>query len=302
MRTTLEPILKRIRGEEDRPPTPEQILDLKVCDPAMGSGAFLVEASRQLGDALIEAWHFHDQLPSVPPDEDEVVLARRLIAQRCLYGVDRNPVAVDLAKMSLWLITLARDHPLTFRGSRVATWGFAGGAFAVVRSRRFTGTAKRPVFQAGLEIDAGPRACGEGSRSSVERIREADETVAGLGRYATSGTKAQVELERGVGFLGDFVLAAFFEGREGPKEREQQRNEYATSVLAGRGRTAYRERLDAWRDAAHRRSCPSIGRSSSQRCSTETVQASMLFVGNPPFAGKNTTGDHRERRRLSRSG
>ena len=43
-----------------------------------------------------------------------MIVARRLVAQRCLYGVDRNPVSVDLAKMSLWLATLARDHPLTF--------------------------------------------------------------------------------------------------------------------------------------------------------------------------------------------
>ncbi len=43
-----------------------------------------------------------------------MIFARRLVAQRCLYGVDRNPVAVDLAKMSLWLVTLAREHPFTF--------------------------------------------------------------------------------------------------------------------------------------------------------------------------------------------
>ena len=49
----LEPVLKQL-GEN---PTPEQILNLKVCDPAMGSGAFLVEACRQLGDALTKAWH-----------------------------------------------------------------------------------------------------------------------------------------------------------------------------------------------------------------------------------------------------
>lgn len=73
------PILKNLRGAEDRPPPPEQILDLKVCDPAMGSGAFLVEACRRLGDA-------HGDVPEIPPDEDEVVFARRLIAQRCLYG------------------------------------------------------------------------------------------------------------------------------------------------------------------------------------------------------------------------
>ena len=51
VRTTLEPILARLRGADGRPPRPAQILDLKVCDPAMGSGAFLVEACRQLGDA-----------------------------------------------------------------------------------------------------------------------------------------------------------------------------------------------------------------------------------------------------------
>ena len=108
VRTTLEPILARLRGADGRPPRPEQILDLKVCDPAMGSGAFLVEACRQLGDALVEAWRAHGEAPEIPPDEDEVIFARRLVAQRCLYGVDRNPVAVDLAKMSLWLVTLAR--------------------------------------------------------------------------------------------------------------------------------------------------------------------------------------------------
>ena len=94
VRTTLEPILARLREADGRPLRPAQILDLKVCDPAMGSGAFLVEACRQLGDALVEAWHAHGEVPAVPPDEDEVIFARRLIAQRCLYGVDRNPVAV----------------------------------------------------------------------------------------------------------------------------------------------------------------------------------------------------------------
>ena len=92
VRTTLRPILERLGPN----PTPEQILDLKVCDPAMGSGAFLVEACRQLADALVKAWHAHDCVPTIPPDEDEILHARRLVAQRCLYGVDKNPMAVDL--------------------------------------------------------------------------------------------------------------------------------------------------------------------------------------------------------------
>lgn len=110
VRTTLQPVLQQL-GDS---PTPQQLLDLKICDPAMGSAAFLVEACRQLGDKLVKAWHLHRCLPKLPPDEDEVLHARRLIAQRCLYGVDRNPMAVDLGKLSLWLATLAKDHPFTF--------------------------------------------------------------------------------------------------------------------------------------------------------------------------------------------
>ena len=52
--------------------------------------------------------------PILPPDEDENLHAQRQIAQRCLYGVDKNPMATDLAKLSLWLATLAKDHPFTF--------------------------------------------------------------------------------------------------------------------------------------------------------------------------------------------
>ena len=124
VKATLDPVLAQLGPN----PKPEQILALKVCDPAMGSGAFLVEACRQLGDALVEAWHTHKATPALPPDEDELFHARRLVAQRCFYGVDKNEMAVDLAKLSLWL---ASD---TGKGSRVhifeplaAAWRFAAG-------------------------------------------------------------------------------------------------------------------------------------------------------------------------------
>ncbi|MEI7462525.1 MAG: type IIL restriction-modification enzyme MmeI, partial [Pirellula sp.] len=109
------------RAREVGRPHPSQLLDLKVCDPAMGSGAFLVETCRQLGDELVKAWYAHykdnsgsEGFPDIPPDEDELLYARRQIAQRCLYGVDKNVMAVDLAKLSLWLVTLAKDHAFTF--------------------------------------------------------------------------------------------------------------------------------------------------------------------------------------------
>ncbi|MDF5724123.1 MAG: N-6 DNA methylase [Rhizonema sp. PD37] len=110
VRETLRPILSAL-GES---PTPEQILDLKICDLAMGSGAFLVETCRQLAENLVEVWNKQGAIPEIPPDEEPLLYARRLVAQRCLYGVDKNPFAVNLAKLSLWLATLAKAHPFTF--------------------------------------------------------------------------------------------------------------------------------------------------------------------------------------------
>jgi N-6 DNA Methylase len=87
----LEPAFERLGPDA----TPQQILDLKVCDPAMGSGAFLVEVCRALAARLVEAWSWHSaKKPVIPPDEDEELHARRLVAQRCLYGVDKNPLAL----------------------------------------------------------------------------------------------------------------------------------------------------------------------------------------------------------------
>jgi hypothetical protein len=114
---------------------PSAILALKVCDMAMGSGAFLVQVCRYLAERLVEAWENEEKLhpgevlitpegkfsegsPSerlVPAEADErIAIARRVIADRCLYGVDINPMAVEMAKLSLWLLTLDAKRPFTF--------------------------------------------------------------------------------------------------------------------------------------------------------------------------------------------
>jgi hypothetical protein len=112
----------------------KELLDLKICDMACGSGAFLVQACRYLSERLLEAWEDEERTqpgrPRIAPEgkrsagdptekilegvEDREVDARRLIAQRCLYGVDKNPLAVEMAKLSLWLLTLAKDKPFEF--------------------------------------------------------------------------------------------------------------------------------------------------------------------------------------------
>jgi hypothetical protein len=120
VRETLRPLLAG-RSADD-------ILRLRVLDPAMGSGAFLVAACIHIAAAAEEAlisdgrWHRSDVTA-----EDRVGL-RREVAQRCLFGVDLNPTAVQVARLSLWLTTLAADKPLTFLDHRLATGNSLVGA------------------------------------------------------------------------------------------------------------------------------------------------------------------------------
>ncbi|MGB3676155.1 MAG: hypothetical protein WA988_17115, partial [Candidatus Nanopelagicales bacterium] len=103
---------------------PAAILDLRVCDPAVGSGAILTAAGRFLADRLVESalqygpgdGPFATRLRDLADAsiEDQTVLARREVVDHCLYGVDKNPVAAEMAKLSLWLTTMARERPFTF--------------------------------------------------------------------------------------------------------------------------------------------------------------------------------------------
>ncbi|EGV18835.1 Eco57I restriction-modification methylase domain-containing protein [Thiocapsa marina] len=137
---TLEPLVYEGPAEgwprdQWRLKSPKEILALKICDMAMGSGAFLVQACRYLAERLVEAWEnaerqhpgqilvspdgqFSEGAPSerlVPADAAErIAIARRVVADRCLYGVDINPMAVEMAKLSLWLITMDKNRPFTF--------------------------------------------------------------------------------------------------------------------------------------------------------------------------------------------
>lgn len=114
-----------------RPST--EILDLRVADIAMGSGAFLVAACRYLAARLVEAWDAEGRADATTVlavrdgratrsdvEVDVVELdARRLVAEHCLYGVDINPLAVDMAKLSLWLITMDDERPFGFLDDRL---------------------------------------------------------------------------------------------------------------------------------------------------------------------------------------
>ena len=277
VRHTLAPLLDRLKGKDGRAPTPEQILDLKICDPAMGSGAFLVETCRQLADALIDAWGAHGTMPVIPADEDEVIYARRLIAQKCLYGIDRNPMAVDLAKVSLWLSTLARDHPLTF-----VDHAFRHGDSLVGLTRR---QIEALNWKGGQPILAGfgVREAVEAASDLRRQIREADDTVDER-RLQNLWREAQDAVGE-VRLFGDLVLAAFFEGAK-PKERESRRSAYQEAILTG----------EAWRHVVEmeerRNAEPPFSPFHWEIEFPEVFERDNPgfdgFVGNPPFAGKNT--------------
>ncbi len=138
VRRTLEPLLS---GPDGRVRSPEDLLALKVCDPAMGSGSFLVAALRVLTEAVVRSLHEHGRivrrgdagpsftngsdlvriecelLPDADRDQaDERVeaIVRRAVVEHCLYGVDLDPLAVELARVSLWVETLDRRLPFTF--------------------------------------------------------------------------------------------------------------------------------------------------------------------------------------------
>ena len=292
VRTALEPILARLRGPGGDSPTPEAILDLKVCDPAMGSGAFLVEACRQLGDALLDAWGAHDAAPAMEEGDDEVVVARRLIAQRCLYGVDRNPMAVDLAKVSLWLATLAKAHPLTFVDHALRH----GDSLVGLTQRQieaFHWEDGAEPLQQGIEtIEL--RKCVARAAELRRRIREADETVSDW-ELRDLWDAARFELGK-VRLFGDLVIAAFFEESK-PKERRAKRDEYAGAVFAGE--------FERYRDSMERRGRedpplaplhweiefpevferePSATSEHGSRVHNRS-QGFDSIVGNPPFLG-----------------
>ncbi len=204
-------------------PHPSQILDLKICDPAMGSGAFLVETCRQLGDELIKSWYAHDLVPKdIPPDEDEVLYARRLIAQRCLYGVDKNIMAVDLAKLSLWLVTLAKEHPFTFLDHSLRH----GDSLVGLTRQQIIGFHWEPGKQKKFGEDLIQKRLDRATEARA-KILNAREDVP----YRDQEQRLAVadEALNVVRLTGDACVSAFFAGSK-PKERERRCNELFQQV------------------------------------------------------------------------
>ncbi|MBC8383858.1 MAG: N-6 DNA methylase, partial [Candidatus Cloacimonetes bacterium] len=109
--SALKPVMEqRLAGaEKDKESQINALLSLDVCDPAAGSGAFLIASTEFLGEKLA-VLQTQDEYPS----DKAIRHARRDVLRHCIYGVDLNPLAVELCKVSLWLISATDDLPLNF--------------------------------------------------------------------------------------------------------------------------------------------------------------------------------------------
>lgn len=138
---TLSPL---VHNEDGSIKSPREILNLKVCDLTAGSGAFLVQMTRFLATALHDSWLeqasklSNASIPTIPYAEpmleprlesplplndhkELLILAQRLIVERCIYGVDLNPLAIQIAQLSLWILSLSKHRPFTFLNHSLKT-------------------------------------------------------------------------------------------------------------------------------------------------------------------------------------
>ena len=279
VRYALEPAFERLGPDA----TPEQILDLKVCDPAMGSGAFLVEACRALAARLVEAWsRYRTKKPAIPPDEDEELHARRLVAQRCLYGVDKNPLATDLAKLSLWLATLARDHEFTFLDHALKSGDSLVGLTQAQIAAAHWDTSKPglPLFRQLVK-----ERVAEAMKGRAEIQAAPDDTARAIQEQRHRSLEARL---KDIRLMGDAVIAAFFSADK-PKAREMKRTE-VESWLTGSLEAAW-DKLATMaatlKQGAHPLT-PFHWEIEFPEVFARENGGFDAIVGNPPFAGKNT--------------
>jgi len=293
VRRTLEPLLRAIADGGTEPPS-ERILSLRICDPAMGSGAFLVEACRFLADQLVAAWTREGRADLIASPHGDVNLhARRLVAQTCLYGVDKNHLAVGLAKISLWLVTMARDLPFTFIDHALRHGdSLVGLTFEQIRGFHWQPTAQMEFCSQALETalekaiaprlriqelaeDSSPEAQDEKEQDlwdadgALTNVRLIADLIVGAYFSASTDKERKKELSRRLGLVNEWLQGGGYPSAELRGMQEELRETVpAFHWMIEFPEVFYVERPDpldggkvsgvAWMDA---------------------------FIGNPPFLG-----------------
>jgi type I restriction-modification system DNA methylase subunit len=134
--SVLRETMARVPDDKDKV---NAVLGIKVLDPSMGSAHFLVEATEYIARFLVELNAQKDDATK----EADLAYWKRRVVQSCIYGVDLNPLAVELAKLSLWLNTVAKDRPLSFLDHHLRTGNAVIGTRLADLSIPPNGTAKK---------------------------------------------------------------------------------------------------------------------------------------------------------------
>jgi hypothetical protein len=296
---TLEPLIAAM-GDE---PSSEALLDLKICDPAMGSGAFLVEACRFLADQVIAAWTREGKTELVASAHEDVTThARRLVAQRCLYGVDKNSFAVNLAKLSLWLVTLAKEEPFTFVDHCLKHGdSLVGLDFDQIKAFHWKVCGKNAPQQ--LELC---RKELETALADAIASRQAILDLAGDGSSSAQREKERLLLDANdalnrVRLISDLVVGAYFlETKDKVRQQERDRRLDQVQVWLANGGPPPSELL-GMQDELRRQMPPFhwmvefpevFYKGRADPLAGQSMEAGPAyldaFVGNPPFGGINT--------------
>ena len=234
----------------------------------MGSGAFLVQACRFLSARLVEAWAIEEaagrvvdltglvhesraNVETMPPGvEVRAENARRIVAERCLYGVDLNPLAVELAKLSLWLVTLSKGRPFGFLDHNLS---HGDSLLGISRLEQLTELSMSPTGSAQLRLFG--RTVHAAVKNAVSlrlQLREMPiRDIRDVEAMATLDTTARSELRFSTELADALVAAAFV--LPTPRALEMRAAELA--ALADRavtesGATSVSLSTDAARDLA----------------------------------------------------
>lgn len=277
------PWLERCEHQPNNQPTAEQILALKVCDPAMGSGAFLVATCRFLAGLLVQAWDNGDSYRA-PTDssQDKDTVARRLIAQNCLYGVDKNPFAVNLARLSLWLVTLSEHQPFTFVDHALKCGDSLVG-FSVKEIKAAMSEVQLGLFNEQQQVIA-QMAYARSQNFSIDNSN--DEAY----DRKTVVLQQQIRATEGLRQAGDLMVAAFFDAPKA-KDRAKKQQDYLAKIHGAFNDEGLQDSIQDIRKrlaTGDKGITPFHWDLEFPEVFSREQEGFDAFVGNPPFAGKNT--------------
>jgi hypothetical protein len=184
IKSALEPVIARTLAESPQEPV-KALLKLTVCDPACGSGHFLLAAARRIADevALLRASEGN-------PTEDDFRRALRDVVAHCIYGVDKNPMAVELARTALWLEAYTPDCPLTFLDAHLR----CGDALL--------GVLDDAILQDGI-LDKAFNALSGDDKEVVKRIKKANRAALTAIGKAKEKSRQMLSLDLGEGIDAD---------------------------------------------------------------------------------------------------